>query len=299
MSSKRSREDIEEDFIEEFEQMLKKVKMDSNKRKSDSDDDNPSAKKQKLDDAVEYLLMDYTPTPAVIRDITRSEVCQLLGLEKDVDDDLIYPSDIADKEILQSVTDEVPLNLNGDLIASDVVPTAVIPSDDNLSKSSGESTIDSGDQSAQGDAMDDTTTPEAESRDIPQCGLDSLPAPVAVENVPRLIMDDIMTMDETQFNQLLMKEGVTFDRKQEIQTRKVRDDEQKKFTTVDAEEEKWYDVDKIKKRRLLQSKQRKKKPTNADYEYFVSWLGYSSKFDSWEPYENLAHLKMYINVQWR
>ena len=293
MSSKRSREDIEEDFIEEFEQMLKKVKMDSNKRKSDSDDDNPSAKKQKLDDAVEYLLMDYTSTPAVIRDITRSEVCQLLGLEKDVDDDLIYPSDIADEEVLQSVADEVPLNLNGDLIASDVVPTAVIPSDDNISKSSGESTIDSSDQSAQGDAMDDTTTPEAESRDIPQCGLDSLPAPVAVENVPRLIMDDIMTMDETQFNQLLMKEGVTFDRKQEIPR-------PKKFTAADAtEDEIWYDVDQIKKRRLLWSKQTKKIPTNADYEYFVSWLGYSSKFDSWEPYENLAHLKMYINVQWR
>ena len=293
MSSKRSREDIEEDFIEEFEQMLKKVKMDSNKRKSDSDDDNPSAKKQKLDDAVEYLLMDYTSTPAVIRDITRSEVCQLLGLEKDVDDDLIYPSDIADEEILQSVPGEVPLNLNDDLIASDVVPTAVIPSDDNISKSSGESTIDSSDQSAQGDAMDDTTTPEAESRDIPQCGLDSLPAPVAVENVPRLIMDDIMTMDETQFNQLLMKEGVTFDRKQEIPR-------PKKFTAADAtEDEIWYDVDQIKKRRLLWSKQTKKNPTNADYEYFVSWLGYSSKFDSWEPYENLAHLKMYINVQWR
>ena len=291
MSSKRSREDIEEDFIEEFEQMLKKVKMDSNKRKSDSDDDNPSAKKQKLDDAVEYLLMDYTPTPAVIRDITRSEVCQLLGLEKDVDDDLIYPSDIADEEVLQSVTDEVPLNLNGDLIASDVVPTAVIPSDDNISKSSGESTIDSGDQLD--DAMDDSTTPEAESRDIPQCGLDSLPPPVAVENVPRLIMDDIMTMDETQFNQLLMKEGVTFDRKQEIPR-------PKKFTAADAtEDEIWYDVDQIKKRRLLWSKQTKKNPTNADYEYFVSWLGYSSKFDSWEPYENLAHLKMYINVQWR
>ena len=291
MSSKRSREDIEEDFIEEFEQMLKKVKMDSNKRKSDSDDENPSAKKQKLDDAVEYLLMDYTPTPAVIRDITRSEVCQLLGLEKDVDDDLIYPSDIADKEILQSVTDEVPLNLNGDLIASDVVPTAVIPSDDNITKSSGESTIDSGDQLD--DAMDDSTTPEAESRDIPQCGLDSLPPPVAVENVPRLIMDDIMTMDETQFNQLLMKEGVTFDRKQEIPR-------PKKFTAADAtEDEIWYDVDQIKKRRLLWSKQTKKNPTNADYEYFVSWLGYSSKFDSWEPYENLAHLKMYINVQWR
>ena len=291
MSSKRSREDIEEDFIEEFEQMLKKVKMDSNKRKSDSDDDNPSAKKQKLDDAVEYLLMDYTPTPAVIRDITRSEVCQLLGLEKDVDDDLIYPSDIADEEVLQSVTDEVPLNLNGDLIASDVVPTAVIPSDDNISKSSGESTIDSGDQLD--DAMDDSTTPEAESRDIPQCGLDSLPPPVAVENVPRLIMNDIMTMDETQFNQLLMKEGVTFDRKQEIPR-------PKKFTAADAtEDEIWYDVDQIKKRRLLRSKQTKKNPTNADYEYFVSWLGYSSKFDSWEPYENLAHLKMYINVQWR
>ena len=291
MSSKRSREDIEEDFIEEFEQMLKKVKMDSNKRKSDSDDDNPSAKKQKLDDAVEYLLMDYTSTPAVIRDITRSEVCQLLGLEKDVDDDLIYPSDIADEEVLQSVTDEVPLNLNGDLIASDVVPTAVIPSDDNITKSSGESTIDSGDQLD--DAMDDTTTPEAESRDIPQCGLDSLPPPVAVENVPRLIMDDIMTMDETQFNQLLMKEGVTFDRKQEIPR-------PKKFTAADAtEDEIWYDVDQIKKRRLLWSKQTKKNPTNADYEYFVSWLGYSSKFDSWEPYENLAHLKMYINVQWR
>ena len=291
MSSKRSREDIEEDFIEEFEQMLKKVKMDSNKRKSDSDDDNPSAKKQKLDDAVEYLLMDYTPTPAVIRDITRSEVCQLLGLEKDVDDDLIYPSDIADEEVLQSVTDEVPLNLNGDLIASDVVPTAVIPSDDNISKSSGESTIDSGDQLD--DAMDDSTTPEAESRDIPQCGLDSLPPPVAVENVPRLIMDDIMTMDETQFNQLLMKEGVTFDRKQEIPR-------PKKFTAADAtEDEIWYDVDQIKKRRLLWSKQTKKNPTNADYEYFVSWLGYSSNFDSWEPYENLAHLKMYIDVQWR
>jgi len=291
MSSKRSREDIEEDFIEEFEQMLKKVKMDSNKRKSDSDDDNPSAKKQKLDDAVEYLLMDYTPTPAVIRDITRSEVCQLLGLEKDVDDDLIYPSDIADEEVLQSVTDEVPLNLNGDLIASDVVPTAVIPSDDNITKSSGESTIDSGDQLD--DAMDDSTTPEAESRDIPQSGLDSLPPPVAVENVPRLIMDDIMTMDETQFNQLLMKEGVTFDRKQEIPR-------PKKFTAADAtEDEIWYDVDQIKKRRLLWSKQTKKNPTNADYEYFVSWLGYSSKFDSWEPYENLAHLKMYINVQWR
>ncbi len=291
MSSKRSREDIEEDFIEEFEQMLKKVKMDSNKRKSDSDDDNPSAKKQKLDDAVEYLLMDYTPTPAVIRDITRSEVCQLLGLEKDVDDDLIYPSDIADEEVLQSVADEVPLNLNGDLIASDVVPTAVIPSDDNITKSSGESTIDSGDQLDH--AMDDTTTPEAESRDIPQCGLDSLPPPVAVENVPRLIMDDIMTMDETQFNQLLMKEGVTFDRKQEIPR-------PKKFTAADAtEDEIWYDVDQIKKRRLLWSKQTKKIPTNADYEYFVSWLGYSSKFDSWEPYENLAHLKMYINVQWR
>jgi len=291
MSSKRSRDDIEEDFIEEFEQMLKKVKMDSNKRKSDSDDDNPSAKKQKLDDAVEYLLMDYTSTPAVIRDITRSEVCQLLGLEKDVDDDLIYPSDIADEEVLQSVTDEVPLNLNGDLIASDVVPTAVIPSDDNITKSSGESTIDSGDQLD--DAMDDTTTPEAESRDIPQCGLDSLPPPVAVENVPRLIMDDIMTMDETQFNQLLMKEGVTFDRKQEIPR-------PKKFTAADAtEDEIWYDVDQIKKRRLLWSKQTKKNPTNADYEYFVSWLGYSSKFDSWEPYENLAHLKMYINVQWR
>ena len=290
MSSKRSREDIEEDFIEEFEQMLKKVKMDSNKRKSDSDDDNPSAKKQKLDDAVEYLLMDYTPTPAVIRDITRSEVCQLLGLEKDVDDDLIYPSDIADEEVLQSVTDEVPLNLNGDLIASDVEPTAVIPSDDNISKSSGESTIDSGDQL---DDAYDTTTPEAESRDIPQCGLDSLPPPVAVENVPRLIMDDIMTMDETQFNQLLMKEGVTFDRKQEIPR-------PKKFTAADAtEDEIWYDVDQIKKRRLLWSKQTKKNPTNADYEYFVSWLGYSSKFDSWEPYENLAHLKMYINVQWR
>ena len=284
MSSKRSREDIEEDFIEEFEQMLKKVKMDSNKRKSDSDDDNPSAKKQKLDDAVEYLLMDYTPTPAVIRDITRSEVCQLLGLEKDVDDDLIYPSDIADEEILQSVTDEVPLNLNGDLIASDVVPTAVIPSDDNITKSSGESTIDSGDQLD--DATDDSTTPEAES-------LDSLPPPVAVENVPRLIMDDIMTMDETQFNQLLMKEGVTFDRKQEIPR-------PNKFTAVDAtEDEIWYDVDQIKKRRLLRSKLIKKNPTNVDYEYLVSWLGYSSKFDSWEPYENLAHLKMYINVQWR
>ena len=291
MSSKRSRENIEEDFIEEFEQMLKKVKMDSNKRKSDSDDDNPSAKKQKLDDAVEYLLMDYTSTPAVIRDITRSEVCQLLGLEKDVDDDLIYPSDIADEEILQSVPGEVPLNLNDDLIASDVVPTAVIPSDDNITKSSGESTIDSGDQLD--DAMDDSTTPEAESRDIPQCGLDSLPPPVAVENVPRLIMDDIMTMDETQFNQLLMKEGVTFDRKQEIPR-------PKKFTAADAtEDEIWYDVDQIKKRRLLWSKQTKKNPTNADYEYFVSWLGYSSKFDSWEPYENLAHLKMYINVQWR
>ena len=291
MSSKRSREDIEEDFIEEFEQMLKKVKMDSNKRKSDSDDDNPSAKKQKLDDAVEYLLMDYTPTPAEIRDITRSEVCQLLGLEKDVDDDLIYPSDIADEEVLQSVPGEVPLNLNDDLIASDVVPTAVIPSDDNITKSSGESTIDSGDQLD--DAMDDTTTPEAESRDIPQCGLDSLPAQVAVENVPRLIMDDIMTMDETQFNQLLMKEGVTFDRKQEIHR-------PKKFTAADAtEDEIWYDVDQIKKRRLLRSKQTKKNPTNADYEYFVSWLGYSSKFDSWEPYENLAHLKMYIDVQWR
>ena len=291
MSSKRSREDIEEDFIEEFEQMLKKVKMDSNKRKSDSDDDNPSAKKQKLDDAVEYLLMDYTSTPAVIRDITRSEVCQLLGLEKDVDDDLIYPSDIADEEILQSVPGEVPLNLNDDLIDSDVVPTAVIPSDDNITKSSGESTIDSGDQLD--DATDDSTTPEAESRDIPQSGLDSLPPPVAVENVPRLIMDDIMTMDETQFNQLLMKEGVTFDRKQEIPR-------PKKFTAADAtEDEIWYDVDQIKKRRLLWSKQTKKNPTNADYEYFVSWLGYSSKFDSWEPYENLAHLKMYINVQWR
>ena len=290
MSSKRSREDIEEDFIEEFEQMLKKVKMDSNKRKSDSDDDNPSAKKQKLDDAVEYLLMDYTPTPAVIRDITRSEVCQLLGLEKDVDDDLIYPSDIADEEVLQSVPGEVPLNLNDDLIASDVVPTAFIPSDDNISKSSGESTVDSGDQL---DDAYDTTTPEAESRDIPQCGLDSLPPPVAVENVSRLIMDDIMTMDETQFNQLLMKEGVTFDRKQEIPR-------PKKFTAADAtEDEIWYDVDQIKKRRLLWSKQTKKNPTNADYEYFVSWLGYSSKFDSWEPYENLAHLKMYINVQWR
>ena len=284
MSSKRSREDIEEDFIEEFEQMLKKVKMDSNKRKSDSDDDNPSAKKQKLDDAVEYLLMDYTSTPAEIRDITRSEVCQLLGLEKDVDDDLIYPSDIADEEVLQSVADEVPLNLNGDLIASDVVPTAVIPSDDNITKSSGESTIDSGDQLD--DAMDDSTTPEAESRDIPQCGLDSLPPPVAVENVPRLIMDDIMTMDETQFNQLLMKEGVTFDRKQEIPR-------PKKFTAADAtEDEIWYDVDQIKKRRLLRSKLIKKNPTNVDYEYLVSWLGYSSKFDSWEPYENVAHLKM-------
>ena len=183
------------------------------------------------------------------------------------------------------------MNLNGDLIASDVVPTAVIPSDDNISKSSGESTIDSGDQLD--DAMDDSTTPEAESRDIPQCGLDSLPPPVAVENVPRLIMDDIMTMDETQFNQLLMKEGVTFDRKQEIPR-------PKKFTAADAtEDEIWYDVDQIKKRRLLWSKQTKKNPTNADYEYFVSWLGYSSKFDSWEPYENLAHLKMYINVQWR
>ena len=291
MSSKRSRENIEEDFIEEFEQMLKKGKMDSNKRKSDSDDYNPSAKKQKLDDAVEYLLMDYTPTPAVIRDITRSEVCQLLGLEKDVDDDLIYPSDIADEEVLQSVPCEVPLNLNDDLIASDVVPTAVIPSDDNITKSSGESTIDSGDQLDY--AMDDTTTPEAESRDIPQCGLDFLPPPVAVENVPRLIMDDIMTMDETQFNQLLMKEGVTFDRKQEIPR-------PKKFTAADAtEDEIWYDVDQIKKRRLLRSKQTKKNPTNADYEYFVSWLGYSSKFDSWEPYENLAHLKMNIDVQWR
>ena len=160
---------------------------------------------------------------------------------------------------------------------------------DNITKSSGESTIDSGDQL---DDAYDTTTPEAESRDIPQCGLDSLP-PVAVENVPRLIMDDIMTMDETQFNQLLMKEGVTFDRKQEIPR-------PKKFTAADAtEDEIWYDVDQIKKRRLLWSKQTKKNPTNADYEYFVSWLGYSSKFDSWEPYENLAHLKMYINVQWR
>ena len=92
---------------------------------------------------------------------------------------------------------------------------------------------------------------------------------------------------------------LAFNRNEDIQTREVCDDKQKKFTTVDAEDEKWYDVDKLKKRRLLRSKQRKKKPTNADYEYLVSWLGYSSKYDSWEPYENVAHLKKDINVRRR
>ena len=322
---KRSRD---EDLIEEFDQVLKKVKMDFNangsgsKRKFSSDDDNPSTKKQKLDydldAAIEVILRDNSSTPSVSRNVTQPEFCQFLGLERNVDDNLL-PYEIAD-EILRDIPDEVLLNLNENDFDVDLVMDS---SDDAVvfSDSSDDPTIDNDDQTAQdlADAMqfiseflmDNISALTANLGDFTQPELDQILGldysrsdedvnyVTEVKDVARLIIDDIMTMDETKFNQLLEKEGVTFNRNEEIQTRKVRDDEQKKFTTVDAEEEKWYDVDKIKKRRLLQSKQRKKKPINADYEYLVSWLGYSSKYDSWEPYENVAHLKKDINVRWR
>jgi hypothetical protein len=56
-----------------------------------------------------------------------------------------------------------------------------------------------------------------------------------------------------------------------------------------------FEVDEIKSRRLKKTFNHQRSPnylpTDGDFDYLVSWVGYSDKHDTWEPYESIKHLK--------
>ena len=56
-----------------------------------------------------------------------------------------------------------------------------------------------------------------------------------------------------------------------------------------------YEVDHIKSRRLKKTSKHQHstnyEPTDTDFDYLVSWVGYGDDDDTWEPYESIKHLK--------